>query len=102
MTEREKFDDWAEANGFGQRMGGVLAIYEPDVFKAGDHAFEIWQASRKQALEEAIEEAEGSAKAYMGYARGSDNSGASDHKADALIDFVEELRALANPEGEQG
>ncbi|MGI4776938.1 MAG: hypothetical protein ACRYGA_02275 [Janthinobacterium lividum] len=67
---------------------------EYDKYGPCEAAFTIWQASRKQALEEAAEEADSFADDYMAQARGGDNSGASDHKADAAEQIADAIRSL--------
>jgi hypothetical protein len=88
MTDRERFEAWAEHLMLERQGDGYVSHYT-------NHAFRAWQASRKQALEEAWR------ACYL--LNGSQSEYAS-RNAFVLSreKCVNAVRALANPEGEQG
>lgn len=93
---RKKFEQEMSSRGrsIGAREGHGYADRQVDLL------WQIWQASRKEALEDAAEEAGSWSEAYMDQARGGDNSGASDHKADAAKQIADDIRTMNNPEGD--
>lgn len=77
MTEREKFEAW------------TLTRTE----YGAEFAFAAWQASRAAALEEAAKECDFMRTMWERQARGGDNTGASDFRADAAEQCAEVIRA---------
>jgi hypothetical protein len=92
MTDRERFEAWATGNELSLRTGDTMS--GPAYFSGPTaSAWEAWQASRKQALEEAE-------RAALTVLDGIDAEDGD--PADGVRGCLDAIRALANPEGEQG
>lgn len=93
MTDRERFEAWAMSRDYW-----ISTIQDDVGYKspATRVAFEAWQASRKQALEEALA---GIDKEWVSQPSTYDFQRAA---RDGLKDAAAIVWRLANPEGEQG
>ena len=85
MNSREEFEAWL-ANSEWQKAA------DEDAWK--DLCFVCWQASRAAALEEAAKECDLMQVMWERQARGGDNTGASDFRADAAEQCAMGIRAL--------
>lgn len=78
MTDRERFEAWAEHLMLDRQGDHYVSHYT-------NHAFRAWQASRHKTLEDAAYVSE------QKFRRAADGN-----------EIAEAIRSLANPEGEQG
>lgn len=93
MTDRERFEAWAVSRDLSLRVGdGISAPDYRDSYTY--YAYDAWQASRKQALEEALDVCSKLGDREENIGRHSEAFGCD------LC--VHALACLAKPEGEQG
>lgn len=93
MTDRERFEAWAEHLMLERQGDGYVSHYT-------NHAFRAWQASRKQALEQALREVQELLVVSGRQARDGDHFEIG--REGGHTECIAAIRALANPEGEQG
>lgn len=94
MTTREEFEAWAKGRFYLDTVIGSDGVTSEYVYDTTDSAWQAWQGSRQQAIEEAAKECDEMQAMWERQARGGDNTGASDFRADAAEQCAMGIRAL--------
>lgn len=99
MTARERFEAWAVSRDLSLRVGdGISAPDYRDSYTY--YAYDAWQASRKQALAEALQGCQELLAVSGRQARDGDHFEIG--REGGHMECITAIEALANPEGEQG